>query len=322
MISTNPVFTGVISSLIAIILVECYRFISHKMRNQRLRQFLGFKSQSCLIVTSRHTIEIDARNDEGMLFSPAESERAIQCQISTIDHYAAYAFGHLFEMCQRVGIEPKISPHNKISETEEEGNVISIGDPLNNPFSRRVLERLFPDLTLFRQREITHLGGNVYKRLDNLRSVDIGGDHLLSRDGRDYAFIVRAGARELRQDRTVHIIWGTSGQALASATYFIYKYHKRLLKNFEDEKYFVAIPVYNESYKAVTFHYIDLTSQAFPYPAKEHRDFKPATSLLDAVDEPKSRLFKYTNKVGESVAPAGDSVSQHGDVRYTQSKEG
>ncbi|HDD44712.1 MAG TPA: hypothetical protein ENG63_07630 [Candidatus Desulfofervidus auxilii] len=238
------ILAGVISSLLAVFLVESYLIVKRKIHRRRLKKVLSFHGQVCHIIAPIYHQELK----NGLI------------------HYRdAYAFSHLFELCHRLNVEGKLIPFHKISDVAEADDLIVVGGPLSNKITSNYLRKYCPGFQLIYEKEASE-----FKELPaaaNVRYVTgfrCGKHVLMANDDEEYGILVKITEKELDQERTVHIVFGYSGIGTGAAAYFLWKYYGKLFKKFGENKYFIAMKVSrHESYKSISATYIDLTSDAF-----------------------------------------------------------
>jgi hypothetical protein len=234
---------GVVAGLAALAVVQGWRRLRARSAQRPLREVLGLAGQPALIV------------------APIRGQ---DLQGKAIDHRDAFAFGHLFELCHRAGVEARLAPLQRLSDLGDERNVIAIGGPLSNLFTQKQLERFVPGFRLVEEHEASAFAQPLPEvRQRYVTGFEVGSVQLLASESEEYGLLVKLTPRELDQDRTVHLLFGYSGQGTAGAAYYLWKYHRRLHAAFGERAYCTAVKVYrNESYKGVAMSFMDLTAEA------------------------------------------------------------
>jgi hypothetical protein len=233
---------GVISSLIAIGLVELYRWLRKTFNHRVLKRVLQLHPAPCIIV------------------APIFNNPNIDSQLSdSLMHYRdAYAFGHLFSLCHRIGVEPSFVPYNKVSENEELPDIFCVGGPLSNKETSFYLSRYVRGLCMIDASGVPtkdwHQGGHFR----------IGQKDLFETKSEQYAILTKITEMELGQERTVHLLFGYSAMATASASYYLWKHFANIHKYKGKHRYCIAVKlVGGENYKSVQIGYEDHTDAAF-----------------------------------------------------------
>lgn len=235
---------GVVAGLAALAVAAAWRRLRAARGQRPLREVLGLAGQPALIVAPIRGQDLQAK---------------------AIDHRDAFAFGHLFELCRRAGAEARLVPLQRLSDLGDERNVLAVGGPLSNLFTQKQLERFVPGFRLVEEHEASAFAQPLPEaRQRYVTGFEVGSVQLLASESEEHALLVKLTPRELDQDRTVHLLFGYSGQGTAGAAYYLWKYHRRLHAAFGERAYCAALKVYrNESYRSVAMSFMDLTAEAF-----------------------------------------------------------
>lgn len=242
----NSLLSGTVSSLLAVGCVESYLALRRNLSYRALRNVLGLHSGPTIIVAS---------------LKPTDSD------IKAISYRDAYAFGHIFSLCHRVNAEAQLVPFHKMSDIGGESNFFSVGGPRANRFTEREITQFVPGFnTSAKEETVTSREGELEG--DRLRRAVggfvVGDVPLPASELEEPGILIKLTPEILKQDRTVHLIFGYSGQGTGGAAYFLWRYYQSLNSTFKRRHYCVAIKVYrNESYKSVEKTFADLTDQAF-----------------------------------------------------------
>lgn len=242
------IVAGVLSSLIAIGLVEVYRGLRQSFTHRSLKNVLRLHFPSCTIV------------------SPIFSNPGLPDQWSrTLVHYRdGYAFGHLFNLCQRVGVEASLIPHNKLSEYQELQDILCVGGPISNSVTSRYLRRNLPGVC------VVDGEGQPSAEWKRNGGFVIGSRTLLETDTDQYAFLAKITEAELGQQRTVHLLFGFGAMGTAAASY-LWKHFSEIHKQKGKGRYFIALKFLPpEGYKSVHIAYDDYTDEAFSRPQEAY----------------------------------------------------
>ena len=177
-------------------------------------------------------------------------------------HYRdAYAFSHLFALCQRIGAEPSIVPYNKVAEYEELGDIFCIGGPVSNELTSYYLKSYLPGLRM------VDASKQVVTSWRDGGGFMVGETDLFETEGEQFAILVKIGEQQLGQQRTVHLLFGYGAVGTAAAGYYLWKHFAQIHRRHGRDKYCIAIKVIRkEGYKSVRASYDDYTDAAFQKP--------------------------------------------------------
>jgi hypothetical protein len=232
--------TGVLSSLLAVALVEIYHFGRRRMTMRPLKGVLQLHSTACTIVASIVEFPELPAHWRGKLM-----------------HYRdAYSFGHLFNMCQRIGVHADLAPHDKTPDFQEWSDVFCVGGPVFNAATAFYLGRYLPGVRLE--------AGNAAAGMLQGGGFRIGNDLLANAEGEHYAILVKLTDRDLLQDRTVHLLFGYNAIGTAAAAYYLWKHHRDIYRLKGQERYCIVVRLTTrEGYRSVRRDFEDYTSVAF-----------------------------------------------------------
>ncbi len=234
--------SGIISSLIAVGLLELYILIKKQFRLKSLKSVLSIHSDSCSIVAPIHK---------------QEKTRGL------IHHRDAYAFGHLFELVNRLSKEANLIPFHKISETAEAGDMMAVGGPMSNEITEIYIKKYLPTFALIYANEANEMK-NVPNTSGYVTGFRIGDESFLTTDEDEFGILIKLTDKVLDQNRSVHLLFGYTARGTAASAYYLWKHFKQICKEFRNEKYFITINVpRNEGYKVISKSFINHTKAAF-----------------------------------------------------------
>lgn len=217
--------SAVVASLLAVIIAEGYRVLRNIIRNRSLRIALNLRTNACSIIAPIC---------------------AIKNEMDLIPHMDAYALSHMMELCLRIGVEPIIIPCTRPYDSFDSNDLIVIGGPSSNNFTSSYINRFIPTFSIVRE--------------SNKRGFMIGEKFLPQAKNEEYVFLVRFSDSELDQNRSVHLLFGYSGEGTAASGYYFSKHYRSIAKKFGENSYCIAIKmIRGEGYKSVTNSILDLT---------------------------------------------------------------
>ncbi|SHN24486.1 hypothetical protein [Cryptosporangium aurantiacum] len=239
----EELIAGIISSVLAVLLVEIYLWVRRRYRQRALRWLVG--TETAAVVTPVYPWA-DNAHPAGLLTT-----------------YDAIGLAHVLEACNRVGTVPVV---NRSGESAENAplDVIAIGGPSGNQVSATFLKAYCPGFEILTDPET----GKLSYRCD--------GRTFARTDDETFAFIVRLSPKETGLPGTAVIAWGHSAVATASAGYYLARY-PNVLRKLGKGSFFVAISVrWVLGYRSFDTRPIDLTAAAFAPPVSATDDAEPA----------------------------------------------
>jgi hypothetical protein len=226
--------SGVVSSILAILCVEAYRWARRSLIRRALANVLAIQGGSALIVASIKDKEVERK---------------------AVDYRDAYAIGHLLELCARIHIDAKMEVFHRRSEIGDECTFLSVGGPLSNDFTEEALRRFVPSFRLLEKVDIEVSQPGVLRKdgkHKDYRGFGIGDKELLASEYEEPAILVKLTPEVLKQDRTVHLIFGYSGQGTAAAAYYLSRYYSYIDGKHGKNAYCISIQVSRrDMYKSV-----------------------------------------------------------------------
>ena len=227
----EELIAGVVSSVLAVLLVEVYVWFRRRFRQRSLRWLVG--TETCAVVTPVYPL---AEHPAGLLTT-----------------YDAIGLAHVLEACNRVGTVAVVSRSGESTENAPL-DVIAIGGPASNQVAATFLKAYCPGFEILGERE----NGSMSYRCGD-RTFDRTPDET-------FAFVVRLAPKETGLPGTALIAWGHSAVATASAGYYVARYASALRK-VNKGSFFVAISVrWVLGYRSFDTRPIDLTAAAFAPP--------------------------------------------------------
>lgn len=224
---------GIISSVLAVLLVEIYLWLRRRYRHRALRWLVGADTVS---VSTPVYPRAQNAHPAGLLTT-----------------YDAIGLAHVLEACNRIGTMPVVTRSGESSENSPL-DVVAIGGPSGNQVTATFLKAYCPGFEILTDPESGELsyrcGDRVFVRTED----------------ETFAFIVRLSPKETGLPGTALIAWGHSAVATASAGYFLARYPQTLRKVGKGS-FFVAISVrWVLGYRSFDTRPIDLTRAAFAPP--------------------------------------------------------
>lgn len=239
----SSVLSGVISSIIAIALVEAYLAAKSWSTRRKLKRLLALEGLATLIVAPLKHQDLSAH---------------------AISYRDAYAFSHIFELCHRVGVDATLVPFHRMSDIATERNYISVGGPLSNRFTQEYLTRYVRRFRLITQEQaVTSSEPPPRDGSRYVTGLAFGAVELLATESEEHGILIKLTPTELDQERTVHLVFGYSGHGTGAAAYYLSKYYAQLWSAFGDRAYCIAIKCYRkEGYRNMARTFVDLTEAA------------------------------------------------------------
>ncbi|GAA0266118.1 hypothetical protein [Cryptosporangium japonicum] len=282
----EELIAGIISSVLAVLLVEIYLWLRRRYRQRALRWLVGTDTVS--VITPVYPWAENA-HPAGLLTT-----------------YDAIGLAHVLEACNRVGTVPVVTRSGESAENSPL-DVVAIGGPSGNQVTSTFLKAYCPGFEILTD----PVTGQLSYRC---------GDRVFTRsDDETFAFIVRLSPRETGLPGTALIAWGHSAVATASAGYYLAKYPQALRKVGKGS-FFVAISVrWVLGYRSFDTRPIDLTKTAFAEPAGGSRPVpalgsgpEPAAVLSPGAGAGAGAGAVSGRDSGSASGPGADSGSRPG----------
>lgn len=238
------ILTGTLSSLLAVLLIEIYLFLRKKTASRKLKSVLSLTTDSCLLVSPIF----------GQKLNPA-----------LIHHKDAFAFGHIISLCHRLNKDVNIIAFHKYPESIEALDLFLVGGPASNEITNSYLKKFIKNFSYIEENSSSLIKNGIEVNTGKwISGVKIGNSIFKFTKDEEFGILIKLTSNELNQDRTVHILFGYSGQGTGAAGFFLSNKYVKIFNKFRNKKYCIAFKVArNESYKVVSSNFEDLTSEAF-----------------------------------------------------------
>jgi hypothetical protein len=221
---------GVLSSIIAVIIVQSYYQTRKNYVHRILRKATRFVSSSCTVIVPAFPIEPARRS----LISIAD----------------AIALAYVLEVCSTLKIKTDVMSTKRI-ESNLAADIVAIGGPSGNGTTEALLRTYCP-------------GFRIHNAEDFSNSYYECGDHQFHNDAdHSTAFIVRLASEHTQLPGTIFLLWGHHGVETTASAYFLREYPE-ILASLQKTSFFVALTL-NRSlgYRSASKNLIDLSDYAF-----------------------------------------------------------
>jgi len=237
---TSSLIGGVISSLIAVAIVEIYRVARKKATLRSLRQLLS-NARRVGIAMPDFPLVVDDRTG------------------SLLSLHDAIALAHVLEASARIGAETVITSTSSLPD-DLPRVLICIGGPYSNETTKTQLASYCPGF---------HSIGNSYTQ-----GFASGGRKFLEDEDNSWAYIARLSIDVTEREGEIILLWGSTALATATAAYYFAKESKKLT-DIGHSSIFVALSVNRHlGYRSIPAKPVDITSTALA--SKAH----PGLTLL------------------------------------------
>jgi hypothetical protein len=228
--------TGILSSLLAIGIYECFKKIYRKLDERKLKAIIGLKNKKSYLIAPIYP------NNRG--------EKRIK-------YKNAYAFGHILELNYRIERDPQIIPADNMPEFDEISDIVSLGKK-SNSYTAQIISDYDIDFNTTSKDEVNEFEKPIGR--DKFTGFKIGGETYAANDKTEPAVIIKLTEDEINESRTILLIIGYSAQGTAAAAYYLKKEYRKIYKSFKDKKFYILINASRrESYKIYKKDFIDLT---------------------------------------------------------------
>lgn len=226
---TANLIGGVVSSLLAVLLIELYRIAGERSRHRALRKMLNNSRHSAVIIPN---------------FSSSGDDRTG----ALMAVYDAFALAHVLESCNRIRTVTLPISAGRLPE-DMPGDLISVGGPVSNPVTAAYLRNYCAG--------ISSILPDSYSA-----GFKCGGTMFEETKETTWAFIVRLSPRVTGRSGGALLLWGATAVATASAAYYLSR-HANKLPWAGDAGVFAAIKV-NQGlgYRSVLTRPVDISKEA------------------------------------------------------------
>lgn len=246
MFDMEQLLAGVISSLLAVLLVEGYLGFRRRITHRSQRNVWQLPGPDASVVAP--------------VFRSAQgATKQLDLQGGLLSTYDALGIAHLLGAGQRVGLQLELHPYDRLP-TAGLTSGISLGGPASNSITRDLLEQYFPGfkpiMIDINSRELFTSQGL------NISGWECGGARFEDDSRFGWAFVVRLCSDVSGTDGVMHFCFGLSDVGTAAAGYYLAEQSKQLEK-LGSGSYFAAIRVQRSNgYRAVSSIAEDITNAA------------------------------------------------------------
>jgi len=230
---------GVVSSLVAVALVETYLRLRRAQERRHLARALGFRRTTCSIVPTRYDREPGS--------PPLTGARD------------AIALAYVLSACHDVRTEPVVEWDDPMDGLFK-SNLISIGSWSGNKLTAALMRQYCPGF-------VTH---NAEAELTDFASIyyTCGPHRFVGDEDITHGFIVRLTTAQTGIPGSVTLVWGHYGVGTIAAAQMLTR-NSALLRPFLDRGSFVVALAANRNlgYRAVSRNLLDISDHAFAPPA-------------------------------------------------------
>ena len=225
------VLAGILSSIIAVIIIELYRRTRKKYVHRTMRTVMQFVGSGCTIIVPAFPIKLPIRTS----------------LISTED---AIALAYVLEVCSTLNYKADVMSSRRI-ENNLSSNIIPIGGPSGNDTTGTLLRNYCPGFHIHNADDFN----NIYYECGNQR-FDNDADHAV-------AFVIRLTPQLTQLSGTILLLWGHYGIGTSAAAYFVKEYPE-VLAALRSESFFIVLSL-NRSlgYRSVSKSITDVSYYAF-----------------------------------------------------------
>lgn len=180
----TSIISGIVSSIIAIVIVNIYLFLRNKYKFHRQKSVLSINGNVCLISAPVSFKE----HKSGVIFSNN-----------------SFSFAYVITLLNQLRIDNKLIPYDKISEYENVMDEICIGGPSTNERTKIYLEKYLPAFKL------------AEENAGHIKGFEIGDKKYNCKSDIEPALIIKV---KTLSDRTVILLFGMTDKGTAAASYF------------------------------------------------------------------------------------------------------
>ena len=222
---------GVLSSIVAVLIVELYRRGREKYYHQAIRMVLDFTGSRCTIIAPAFPLE-----------SPSRS--------GLITIHDATAIAYILEACSLIKCQAEVMASKRMDRDLAQ-NLVAIGGPWGNSVVAHFLRKYCARFIVRNLEDFQ----NAYSECTDRQFSDD--------EDTAYAFIVKLGPERTQLPGSVLLIWGHHGEGTSAAAYFLRQYPKTLSK-LGKESFFVVISLNRAlGYRSVSANILDISDDVF-----------------------------------------------------------
>jgi len=222
------VIAGIVSSLLAVLVIEFARALRLRLDQRALRKVLGLHRDVCVISAAA------VRNEP---------------RWGLVSQREAHAFAYIANLAFRLGVEPEIIDAKNPSVSQEPTDEFCVGGPLTNDRTREILKRYMTGFEIV-------LTENAMAQTPDLAKPWVKGfkidNHTTTLDAeRGFAFL---GKVQTDFGTTAHVVFGIADLGVAAAAYYLHAHYGGIAQMFGDHEYFILLSYsVTFGYKSVTF---------------------------------------------------------------------
>lgn len=232
MILTENLIAGIVSSLLAVVLIEVYRLIRRRSDQRPLRKMLDC-SRDIVIIAPNYPVRVD---------KPTRSVLSI---------HDVYALTHVTEACRRICATTRLVSSAQLPDDFSNEIVVAVAGPYSNEMTKLYLDSYCVNFQTIEP-------GRYTPGFKCSACEFSEGDG----NGITWAYIVRLDPDVTGQKTTVILVWGTTALATASAAYYFAE-HSRDLAKLNKKSFFVALQINGKlGYRCVPTMPIDISEAA------------------------------------------------------------
>ncbi len=229
---TTNLIAGIVSSLLAVVLIEVYRLVRRRSDQWPLRKMLD-NSRDILIIAPSYPVKVD---------DPTRSVLSI---------HDVYALTHVTEACRRIGATTRLASSAQLPDDFSNEFIVTVAGPYSNEKTKLYLDSYCAN---FQSIEPGRYSPG-FKCSEREFSEDDG-------RGITWAYIVRLDPDATGQKTKMILVWRTTALATASAAYYFAEHARELIK-LNKKSFFVALRINrNLGYRCVPTIPVDIGEAA------------------------------------------------------------
>lgn len=230
----SSIIPGIVSSLIAVALIEAYRLARQRFYHRALRRLLPiFKDQVTLIC-------------------PALAPRQESYDLGLLTYYDAYALGFLLEAASRLRVRTEVVS-STLRSSEATPAIVCLGGPYSNRFTKSILSEFCPGFSAATDNDddAFRCGTNTFRNLES----------------NSHAFLVRLSAQTTRRSGDVLLLWGIEEIGTAAAAFYWMDRAKNIYRDYSHGDFFLSIKIDPRlGFRSLPQEHLDVSRDAFAQP--------------------------------------------------------
>lgn len=205
----TAIIAGIISSIIAIFIINLYSFSVKNFSHWRLKRILSFNGNKCLI-----SGPVNFKLHEAGVIFPRTS----------------FSFAYILNLLFPLKLEVNLIPYHKISEYDYYPSEICIGGPIAHKRAKNYIKKYLPTFV--------RLSETIKNDTQKKHGFKIGNDEFLDNPESEISFLIKI---RINQKTTTHLFFGRTDEGTVASVHYFCENYKSIYKKYKKSSYCFAI---------------------------------------------------------------------------------